>query len=248
MRTCRFIPFQRYDPYFKTGLNQALMESVEKDSQRIVFLAGWDQKCVNLGRSQVAGEELDLGKVKQDDVAVVRRQGGGGTTFLTPEGEITWGIVAPTKEFVGDVNQIYREICGRIAESLSEIGIEAEHEPINDIVTGGKKISGATLKQKNGVTYIGGTLIFESNPDEMFRYLTPDEDKLKDKQINDFKKRVTSVKKESDASFDEVCEALKKGLLGSKNFEDSDLSSDEMHRARELADKYSSQKWIYSEQ
>lgn len=244
----RFLPFQRYDPYFKTGLNQALMESVEKEDQKIVFLAGWDQKCVNVGRSQTVEDEVDIRKVKNDDISIVRRQGGGGTTFLTPKGEVTWGLIAPSEEFPDDVNEIYREVCGRIAESLSEIGIDAEHEPINDIVTGGKKISGATLKQKNGVTYVGGTLMFESDPDEMFTYLTPDGDKLKDKQIENFRERVTSVSRESDATIKEARKALKEGILDDKDFVEADLDQNEIERAEELADKYSSQKWIYSEQ
>ena len=244
----RFVPFQRYDPYFKTGLNQALMESVQEEGQKIVFLAGWGRKCVNLGRSQTVEDEVNLDKVEEDDISIVRRQGGGGTTFLTPEGEITWGIVAPSSEFPDDVNQIYREVCGRIAESLSKIGISAEHEPVNDIVTNGKKISGATLKQKNGVTYIGGTLMFESDTEEMFTYLTPDEDKLKDKQIKEFKQRITSVSRETDATIDESRKALKQGILDNKDFSEDDLNQKEIERARELADKYSSRKWIYSEQ
>ena len=146
------------------------------------------------------------------------------------------------------MNQIYREVCGRIAESLSKIGISAEHEPVNDIVTNGKKISGATLKQKNGVTYIGGTLMFESDTEEMFTYLTPDEDKLKDKQIKEFKQRITSVSRETDATIDESRKALKQGILDNKDFSEDDLNQKEIERARELADKYSSRKWIYSEQ
>lgn len=243
----RFLPFQRYDPYFKTGLNQALMESVEKDGRKIVFLAGWNERCVNIGRSQTVENEVDIKKVENDDISVVRRQGGGGTTFLTPEGEITWGLIAPNKEFPDEVNQIYSKVCGRIAGSLSRLGIDADHEPINDIVTGGRKISGATLKQKNGVTYVGGTLIFESNPDEMFTYLTPDKDKLKDKQIENFRERITSVRRESDVTIEEARKALKSGILGSKEFFETDLNKYEINRAEELADKYSSQKWIYSE-
>lgn len=243
----RFVPFQYYNPYFKTGLNQALLESVGKDGDRVVFLSGWKPNCVNIGRSQDIEERVDMEEVEKRDIVIVRRQGGGGTTYLTEGGEITWGIVAPEKYFADDVNQVYREICGVIADSLSSLGIEAEHETINDVVTDGRKISGATLKRKSGAAYVGGTLLYEVDVDEMFSVLTPDEDKLEDKQVEEFRERVTSVSRESCASFDETKKALKQGLLKDKEWRESGWTEFEKKRAEELADKYSSDKWLYRE-
>ncbi|MFB6100374.1 MAG: biotin/lipoate A/B protein ligase family protein [Candidatus Nanohalobium sp.] len=242
----RFIPFKRYSPYFKTGLNKALMESARDSGETVIFLAGWDRKCVNLGYSQVFEEEVNVEEFqKRDDVELVRRQGGGGATFLTPEGEITWGIVAPEEKFPDDVNRIYEEVCGRIAEGLEQIGIDAEHEPVNDVVTEKGKISGATLKREGGVVYIGGTLIYEADPEEMFSLLTPSDDKKKGKQVEDYRERVSSVRKESDASFDEAKQALKDALLEGRDFEVSELSDSEVERAEELADKYRDGEWLY---
>jgi lipoate-protein ligase A len=79
----------------------------------------------------------------------------------------------------------------------------------------------------------------------MFSLLTPDEDKLKDKQIEEFRERVSSVEQESDADFDEAVDALKKGLVQDKDFEVSELRDSEAQRAEELADKYSDDEWLY---
>lgn len=222
------------------------MESVREGNDPVVFLAGWAQKCINLGYSQSFEEEVNVEEFEnRDDVILVRRQGGGGTTFLTPEGEITWGIVAPNEEFPDDVNKVYEEICGKIAEGLKEISIEAQHEPINDIVTENGKISGATLKRENGITYIGGTLLYDVDVEEMFSLLTPSEDKKKNKQIKEHKERISTIKKESDASFDEAVRALNEALLEGLNFELSDLEFSEVKRAEELANKYSEDKWLH---
>ena len=247
MKKWRYIPFTYYDPYFKTGLNKALMESVRESGEKIIFLSGWENDCVNIGYSQKISEEIDEEVTEDRGLDIVRRQGGGGTTYLTREGEITWGIVAPSKEFPDDVNRTYEKICGKIAEGLAEIGIEAEHEPINDIVTENGKISGATLKEKDGVAYIGGTLLYTVDPEEMFQVLTPDQDKIADKKIESFRDRVTSVENESNASFDEAVEALRKGLLKDKKFVEDELRDEELERAQGLADKYSSEEWLYRE-
>ena len=243
----RFIPFQHYNPYFKTGLNKALMESVKDSGEPIIFLSGWKPNCVNIGYSQTIQNEVDMDEVNKRDLVIVRRQGGGGTTYLTEGGEITWGIIKPSKLFSDDVNQIYQEVCGKIASALKNIGIGAEHQPINDIVTNNGKISGATLKRKDGVVYIGGTLLYSVDAEEMFQILTPDEEKLKDKQIEDFRERVTSVKDESDATFEKTVNALKQGILKNRDAKTSKLKQSEINRAEELADKYSSKEWLYRE-
>ena len=247
MTEWRYIPFTYYDPYFKTGLNKAFMESVRDTEEKIVFLSGWENDCVNIGYSQKISEEIDKEETEERGLDIVRRQGGGGTTYLTRDGEITWGIVTPEEEFPDDVNRIYEKICGKIAEGLSEIGIEAEHEPINDIVTEKGKISGATLKKEDGVIYIGGTLIYKVEPEDMFQVLTPGKDKIADKKIEKFEDRVTSVRKESDASFDEATKALRDGLLRDRNHVESSLRDKEIERAQSLADKYRSEEWLYRE-
>ncbi|WEL19943.1 lipoate--protein ligase family protein [Candidatus Nanohalococcus occultus] len=243
----RFLKFERYDPFFKTGLNDALSESVRETGIPVVFLAGWSKKTVNVGRSQSIEERVSLGKCEDDDITVVRRQGGGGTTFLTPEGEITWGLVAPDEYFPDDVNQIYREKCGLIADAVEKLGIDARHEPVNDVVTENGKISGSTIRRKDGVTYFGGTLLYKSNPKEMFRYIKPGDDKKKGKHIENFKERVSSVSKESEASFEESQEALRSKLLEGKNWEISELTEGEIGRARSLGNKYRGREWLYRE-
>lgn len=241
----RYIPFRHYNPYTKTGLNEAVLDSVSTGNDPTVFLAGWRPKCINIGRSQKVEEEVDMEEFRERDAVIVRRQGGGGTTYLTENGEITWHIVAPEEYFPEDVNQVYEDVCGRIASGLESIGIDARHEPINDIVTENGKISGATLKRNGNTVYVAGTLLYEVDAEEMFSLLTPGEDKLKGKAIDDFRDRVTSVSRESDASFEEAKDALKSALLQNKNFRQTSWRQEEMEKAEELAEKYRKEEWIY---
>jgi lipoate-protein ligase A len=91
-------------------------------------------------------------------------------------------------------------------------------------------------------------LLYDVNVDEMFRYLTPDEDKLKDKQIQDFRERVTSISRGSEASFKQTKDAVRKHLLEGKSWKKSSWSENEIEKAEELANKYRSDKWLYRRQ
>lgn len=243
----RYIPFQRYDPFLKLGLNDAAMQAVQNGGDPRIWLVGWAENCINVGRGQTVADEVDMAEAERRDVTIVRRQGGGGTTYLTTEGEVTWQVVAPATMFPEDVNQIYEQVCGWIVDAAAQLGIDAWHEPVNDVVTDSGKISGATCKQQDGAVYVAGTLLYDVDVKEMFSLLTPGDDKLQDKVIDRFEDRVSTVSQESDALFEETRQALRDALTAGKNVTTSRWTESEMETAKKLADKYRSDEWIYQQ-
>jgi lipoate-protein ligase A len=243
--TWRFIPFKRYDPYIKTALNDVGISRVQGTSDPIVWLAGWNRNCINVGYTQQVAAEVDVEKAADEDVPIVRRQGAGGTMYLTRDGEVTWGLIASEGKLPDDLNDIYEQVCGRIVDALDRLGIDARYEPVNDVVTNNGKLSGATARTSHGVVYVGGTLLYSVDPDEMFTFLTSDTDKLDDKPVDVFTKRVSSVSQESDAAFDEVQDALKAAFLDGKDVYKQPWTDDEMRSANALAKKYRNDAWIF---
>lgn len=241
----RRIPFQRYDPYIKTALNQISIERVAATEEPMIWVAGWNEPTVNIGRSQAVAQEIDQDEAQQHDTTIIRRHGGGGTTFLTPDGDLTWQLVAPKEQFPDDPNRIYQIVCGQIAEQLRQHGIEAEHEPVNDIVTPNGKLSGATLKQEQGVIYVAGTLLYDVDPDTMFSILTPDTSKLDDKPITSFKERVTALSDETDISYEATIDLLYEALLRNRPAETKDWTDDERDKAETKANALENDEWVF---
>lgn len=244
-RELRSVPFRRYDPWTKTALNDVGMDAVRRDGQAIFWLAGWDRPTINVGYGQDVQEEVDIEQARADDVAIVRRQGGGGTTYLTPDGELTWGLFLPRSAVPTEFDAVYSTYCGRVVDALAELGITASHEPINDVVTGSGKISGATVREDGDAVYIGGTLLYDVVPERMFQYLTPGADKLEDKPIEQFQDRVTSVTQESDASFQDCIDALTAAFCDGHTVETRDWTMSEQAEAERLAAVYRSDSWLY---
>lgn len=243
--TWRFIPFRRYDPYIKTALNDVGISRVQGAGDPIIWLAGWDRDCINVGYTQTVDDRVDVEKAEAEKIPIVRRQGAGGSMYLTRDGELTWGMIAPEEGFPDDLNDIYETTCTLVADALGRLGIDARHEPVNDVVTDNGKLSGATARTAHGVVYVGGTLLYTVDPETMFTYLTPGDDKLQDKAIDAFKDRVSAVAQETDASFDDTRQALKDTFLDGKTVNEQVWTDDELEQAEQLAEKYRSDAWIF---
>lgn len=258
MVSWRYVPFQFYDPYFKTGLNRAVLESIKEGNDPVIWLSGWSQDCINIGNEQKVSEVVDEKTATKRDVTIVRRQGGGGAVFLNSDGEITWGVAGKVGhlkdagmldesfEEADDVGEAYKPVCQSVVTAMERLGIEAHHRPdSNDVETENGKITGATGVADGEAIYLGGTLIYETDPEEMFDVLTPDDEKLDRKQLVRHEDRVSSVSAESDATFDETVEAVKQALLDGKSVYETPWSEAEKRRAEELAETYSSDSWIF---
>lgn len=241
----RLIPFETFGPYLKTALNDIVIEYVQKTQIPIIWLSGWDQNCVNIGVSQNPQKVLNIQKVLDDNLPIIRRQSGGGATYLTKEGEISWAIIAPKDEFPSDLHEIYKSVSQTIISALEKLNISAEYKPINDIVTKNGKISGATLRKENNIVYIAGTLIFKTNKEKMNEILRPENDDLKKEKIKEIDKNITSIFEESDASFQESIEALESSLTQGLEIKKIPFSEKELKKAHELSLLYRNKEWIY---
>ena len=91
-----------------------------------------------------------------------------------------------------------------------------------------------------------GTILYDLDVRKMFSVLKVGQEKISDKLIQAVEERVTSVTREKDIGIHELHEALVKGFTEGKEHCFEQLTSDEMNRAEELAEKrYSSEEWNY---
>ena len=174
----------------------------------------WKPSAISIGYFQRLEDEVDLKVCKELGVDLVRRITGGGAVFH--DKELTYSIVISEEhpQIPKNILESYGRICGAVMKGLKNLGITSIYVPINDIVTGGKKISGNAQTRKLKTVLQHGTVILDVDVDKMFSLLKVPNEKIRDKLISDVKERVTSVKHllKRDLSFDFVSEAMKKGF------------------------------------
>lgn len=200
------IPFSHLHPEEKNRRNQALINWVSEHQQPVAWLNGWKPGCVNVGATQNIALVVDKAEAARQGLVVVQRQGGGGTMYLSEEGEVSWAIIVPETQLPQEITDIYTEVCGRVVTALARLGVSASHKSINDIITKHGKISGATARKTKGVVYVGGTLLWKVNRESVWRVLYPlgMDDKGRDKKIL----QLTSVFEECGASKQDTINAL----------------------------------------
>jgi lipoate-protein ligase A len=234
------------------GLDEALLNSVaEGRSLPTLRFYGWEPPAVSIGYFQGLHEEVDVDACRAAGVDVVRRITGGGAVFH--HYEVTYSIVLPLSHQLARPNILdsYRLLLGGIIDGLALLGIEAEFAPINDIVTGGKKISGNAQTRKRGCILQHGTILLDVEADLMFSLLKVPQEKAKGKLIEDVKQRVTSVRhffknRSQTPIFEETVDALKQGFASALELSlvSSRPDEAELAEARRLADeKFGSLHW-----
>jgi lipoate-protein ligase A len=211
-------------------------------------LYGWKPPAVSIGYFQSLAEEVDLDVCKKLGVDVVRRITGGGAVFH--EDEVTYSAVVPESwgSVPDSIPESYEYICRGILKGLEGLGIEAHFQGLNDIATGGKKISGNAQTRRKGMILQHGTILISVDPEKMFTLLKVPSEKTRKKLISTAKERVTSINDvlPDPVSFEDVVSALADGFERSLGleFKRSELNDSELTKASEVArEKYGAEDW-----
>ena len=246
----RVIPLQTHDGFANMALDEAIGESVAAGSDPTIRFYRWKPSAVSIGYFQTLEDEVDLVECNRLGVDYVRRRTGGGAVYHDFDGEITYSLLAPQDMFGPDIPASYGEICGLLVNSLEILGLRAEFSPVNDVLVGGRKISGSAQTRRGGVLLQHGTLLFRVDPEVMFKLLRVGEEKMRDKFVRSVKSRVTSVVDQiGRVEIEEVYEAMLEGFTAGKTWDYGGITQGELERARVLAvERYRSREWNFSRQ
>jgi lipoate---protein ligase len=241
----RVIPLHVCNAFQAMAIDEAVHESVAHSGAPTIRFWRWQPSAVSIGYFQSIDDEVNLEACKELGIDVVRRRTGGGAVYHDYTGEITYSIIGPESMFAKGIRDSYREICGSIINGLQTLGIKADFVPINDILVGGKKISGNAQTRRNGILLQHGTVLYNLDVQKMFSLLKISQEKISDKMIKSVEERVTCLSKFGNFSFEDVSKVLLAGFTEGKEWELGSLTPAEIQRANELRSKYSSAEWNF---
>ena len=153
---------------------------------------------VSVGYFQDAEKEVDLEYCKKAGIPVMRREVGGGATYLD-ENQIFYQVIwnRENPKFPKKIEEIFEFLSQPPCETYREFGIEAYFRPANDIVTKeGKKIAGeGGANIENSMVFVGGILM-DFDYKTMSRVLKVPDEKFRDKIYKSMEENLTTMKRE----------------------------------------------------
>ncbi len=204
--------------------------------------------CALVGFHQSVEQELREDYCKQAGIDINRRITGGGAVYFGEE-TLGWELIAGKEIGSRNILTLYRTLCEATIEGLRLLGIDASFRPVNDIEVQGRKISGTGGTEAREAFLFQGTLLVDLNIQVMLRALRIPTEKLKDKEIDSFKERMTCLKWELGRipPMEKIREAILNGFsnkFGVK-FEKEELTKWELGYLHGHIQKFHSADWIY---
>jgi len=243
----RVVALETHDAYLTMALDEAVSEGIMNGSSPpTIRFYTWKPGAVSIGYFQSMKDEVNLDTCRELGIDCIRRWTGGGAVYHDAKGEITYSLIAPASLFPKNIIKSYELICGWIVNGLKKLDIDAVFNPVNDVLVGGKKISGSAQTRRGGVLLQHGTLLYDLDLATMFSVLNVSRQKISDKMIQSAQERVTSIIQQREVDKKDVYDALLRAFTEDKDFEFGALDKKEIFRANELARlKYKTYTWMF---
>lgn len=245
-----------------------------------ILLLWQNAPTVVVGGRQNTLEEIDLAFIEKRKINVVRRTTGGGAVYHDL-GNLNYSFVVPdptrssslspfseqSRNSLADdslraekerapsgaltLSDSFRLLSQPVVDVLRAWNIPAELSGRNDITVDGRKISGSAQARKNGRTLHHGTLLFDSNLDDVAAALRVAPDKFRSKAVASVRSRVANIVEFlSENERADVIERFKTDLLArlakTQSITTKSLSERELSYIRKIRDeKYATWAWNF---
>lgn len=234
-------------PAMHMALDEVITNRVAGDARPTLRLWEWETPAVVIGRFQSVRDEVFEDMAENYGVQIVRRDTGGGAMFTEPQRVITYSLSLPEAAVEStDIVKSYRELENWSIAALNDLGVTAEHKPINDIVNGEQKIGGSAQARRSNTVLHHTMMAYDMDVAKMLKILRIGKEKISDKAIQSAEKRVSPISEQVDIPREEVIDAMIEQFAEGRSISEESVKQDELGTARQLVkEKYGTKDWTY---
>ncbi|MDR6549644.1 lipoate--protein ligase [Paenibacillus qinlingensis] len=175
------------DPRINLAIEEFALRQLPAGESYLLFYI--NEPSIIIGKNQNTIEEINAEYVKENNLHVVRRLSGGGAVYHDL-GNLNFSFITQDD---GNSFHNFQKFTAPVVEALHGLGIEAELTGRNDIQVGERKISGNAQFSTKGRMFSHGTLLFDSEVENVVSALRVDPDKIQSKGIKSIRSRVANI-------------------------------------------------------
>lgn len=229
------------DPHLNLALEEYIVRNFKNKDYLLFYI---NEPSIIIGRNQNTLEEVNQSYVEEKGIHVVRRISGGGAVYHD-FGNLNFSFI--TDHDIKSFNN-FKKVTAPIVKVLNDMGVKAEMKGRNDVVVDDKKISGNAQFSTGKRMFTHGTLLLNSDLEEVTRALQVKMSKISSKGHKSVRSRVANIQEFLNKPLDilEFRELILKGLDAAGDFETYRLSKEEWKEVHELKEsKYDQWDWNY---
>ncbi|HIY57865.1 MAG TPA: lipoate--protein ligase [Candidatus Tetragenococcus pullicola] len=236
-----FVPNTCHDPRVNLAIENYLLDEMKTDEPILLFYI--NEPSIIIGRNQNTIEEINQKYVDEHGIHVVRRLSGGGAVYHDL-GNLNYSFITPDD---GNSFRNFAKFTEPVIKALHDLGVQgAELKGRNDLVINDMKFSGNAMYATNGRMYAHGTLMLDSDKDEVVNALKVRKDKIESKGIKSIRSRVTNIKpflpkEKQDITTEEFAQEILLKIFQVDSLDKVntyELTDDDWSKIKEYTDKY----------
>lgn len=232
------------DPRINLAIEEYVLNTMDtdEDSYLLFYI---NEPSIIIGKNQNTIEEIDTEYVDANGIHVVRRLSGGGAVYHD-KGNLNFSFI--TKDD-GQSFRNFKKFTEPVVEALAKMGVKAELLGRNDLLVDGKKVSGNAQFATQGRMFSHGTLMFDTEIEEVVNALRVKKDKIESKGIKSIRSRVTNISEhmEKPMTIEQFrMEILNSIFGGEEKIQFKELTEEDWKNIHQLSkERYGNWEWNY---
>ena len=191
---------------------------------------------VIFGRNQLIEKEVNIDFCKKHHIEMYRRKSGVGCVYADMS-NVMFSYITRDE----NVNFTFNRYINLLVLVLFKMGIDAKANGRNDILIDGKKVSGNAFYHIPGHSIVHGTMLYDTNMENMVGSISPNNEKLISKGVESVRQRVALLKDYTNLSLDEFKAFAVQQLCN----ETQKLTEQDIMAIEDLEKEYLTHEFIY---
>ncbi len=231
------------DPRINLAIEEYILKHLDIEETYLLFYI--NEPSIIIGKNQNTIEEINTKYVEEQGLHVVRRLSGGGAVYHDL-GNLNFSFI--TKDD-GESFHNFKKFTEPVIQALEKLGVDAELSGRNDIIAQGRKISGNAQFSTKGRMFSHGTLLLDSEIENVVSALKVKKDKIESKGIKSIRSRVANISEflEQKLTTEEFKQLILNYIFdGEENIQRYELTEEDWKKINEISkERYQNWDWNY---